>query len=158
METNFFDAMHVIRAALPALRAQRSGAVVNIWSLGGPLSFARFGAYSATKFALEGVSEALNELKTVGVKVLIIEPGQFRTNLAGPSMRHMPVIDAYREVAPYGSSRTTCAARRPAIRRRPPPRSRQRSMHPPRGSDCNLVPMPSLLSVIVRSASAYEVV
>src|SRR5262245_55075003 len=99
METNFFSAMHVTRAALPALRAQRSGAVVNISSLGGQLSFAGFSAYSATKFALEGVSEALaQELKAFGVKVLIVEPGQFRTNLAGPSMRHMPVIDAYRDV------------------------------------------------------------
>jgi NAD(P)-dependent dehydrogenase (short-subunit alcohol dehydrogenase family) len=99
METNFFGAMHVIRAALPALRAQRSGAIVNISSLGGQLSFAGFSAYSATKFALEGVSEALaQELKPLGVKVMIVEPGQFRTDLAGASMRHMPVIDAYRDV------------------------------------------------------------
>jgi len=99
METNFFGAMNVIRAALPTLRTQRSGALVNISSLGGQLSFAGFSAYSATKFAIEGVSEALApEVAPFGVKVLIVEPGQFRTNLAGPSMRHMPVIEAYREI------------------------------------------------------------
>lgn len=99
METNFFGAMNVIRAALPGLRAQRSGAIVNMSSLGGQLSFAGFSAYSATKFALEGASEALaQEVAPFGIKLLIVEPGQFRTNLAGTGMRHMPVIEAYREV------------------------------------------------------------
>lgn len=99
METNFFGAMNVTRAALPILRAQRSGAIVNISSLGGQLSFAGFSAYSAAKFALEGASEALaQEMKPFGVKVLIVEPGQFRTNLAGPSMRHMPRMDVYSDV------------------------------------------------------------
>jgi NAD(P)-dependent dehydrogenase (short-subunit alcohol dehydrogenase family) len=96
METNFFGAMAVIRAALPILRAQRSGAIVNISSLGGQLSFAGFSAYSAGKFALEGASEALaQEVAPFGIKVLIVEPGQFRTNLAGAAMRHMPILDAY---------------------------------------------------------------
>lgn len=99
METNFFGAMNVTRAALPALRAQRSGAIVNISSLGGQLSFAGFSAYSASKFALEGASEALaQELAPFGIKVLIVEPGQFRTGLAGAAMRHMPVMEDYREV------------------------------------------------------------
>ena len=99
METNFFGAMNVTRAALPTLRTQRSGAIVNISSLGGQLSFAGFSAYSATKFAIEGISEALaQEMGPFGVKVLIVEPGQFRTNLAGPGMRHMPAMDVYRDV------------------------------------------------------------
>jgi NADP-dependent 3-hydroxy acid dehydrogenase YdfG len=99
MDTNFFGAMNVTRAALPTLRAQRGGAIVNISSLGGQLSFAGFSAYSATKFALEGASEALaDELKAFGVKVLIVEPGQFRTGFAGAGLRYMPVIDAYRDV------------------------------------------------------------
>jgi NAD(P)-dependent dehydrogenase (short-subunit alcohol dehydrogenase family) len=104
METNFFGAMHVTRAALPILRAQKSGAIVNISSLGGQLSFAGFSAYSATKFAIEGISEALaQEMAPFGVKVLIVEPGQFRTNLAGGGMRHMPVMEAYRDTV--GSTR-----------------------------------------------------
>jgi NAD(P)-dependent dehydrogenase (short-subunit alcohol dehydrogenase family) len=99
MDTNFFGAMTVTRAALPQLRAQGSGAVVNISSLGGQLSMPGFGAYSASKFALEGASEALAaELAPLGIKVMIVEPGQFRTNLAAQgAMRHMPANPAYGE-------------------------------------------------------------
>jgi NAD(P)-dependent dehydrogenase (short-subunit alcohol dehydrogenase family) len=105
MDTNFFGAMAVTRAVLPALRAQGSGAIVNISSLGGQLSFVGFSAYSASKFALEGASEALaQEVAPFGIKVLIVEPGQFRTELAGGSMRHMPEIDAYKAVV--GGTRT----------------------------------------------------
>ncbi|MEJ2816189.1 oxidoreductase [Caulobacter sp. CCG-8] len=98
MDTNFFGALAVIRAALPTLRAQGSGAIVNISSLGGQLSFAGFSAYSASKFALEGASEALaQEVAPFGIKVLIVEPGQFRTDLAGAGMRHMPILAAYQD-------------------------------------------------------------
>jgi NAD(P)-dependent dehydrogenase (short-subunit alcohol dehydrogenase family) len=96
LDTNFFGAAEVIRAVLPALRAQRGGAIVNISSMGGQMSFAGFGAYSASKFALEGLSEALAaEIAPFGIKVLIVEPGQFRTNLAGAGMRHMPELPDY---------------------------------------------------------------
>jgi NAD(P)-dependent dehydrogenase (short-subunit alcohol dehydrogenase family) len=96
LDTNFFGAAEVIRAVLPALRTQRGGAIVNISSMGGQMSFAGFGAYSASKFALEGLSEALAaEVAPFGIKVLIVEPGQFRTNLAGAGMRHMPELPAY---------------------------------------------------------------
>lgn len=96
METNFFGAVAVIQAALPLLRSQGRGAIVNISSIGGQLSFAGFSAYSAAKFALEGVSEALaQEVAPFGIKVLIVEPGNFRTNLLGSGTRHMPVIEAY---------------------------------------------------------------
>jgi NAD(P)-dependent dehydrogenase (short-subunit alcohol dehydrogenase family) len=98
METNFFGAAAVIRAALPVLRTQRAGAIVNVSSMGGQMSFAGFGAYSASKFALEGLSEALAaEVAPFGIKVLIVEPGAFRTNLAGAAMKHMPELDAYRD-------------------------------------------------------------
>ncbi len=98
METNFFGPMAVIMAALPVLRAQGSGAIVNMSSFGGQLSFAGAGAYSASKFALEGASEALaQELAPFGIKVLIVEPGAFRTGFAARALRHMPVMDVYQE-------------------------------------------------------------
>ncbi len=94
--TNLFGAVETTRAVLPVMRAQASGMIVNISSMGGQLSFAGFSAYSATKFALEGLSEALaDEVKGMGIKVMIVEPGAFRTDFAGGALRHMPVIDAY---------------------------------------------------------------
>lgn len=99
METNFFGAVGMTKAALPQFRAQRGGAIVNISSLGGQLSYPGFSAYSASKFALEGFSEALaGEMAPFGVKVLIVEPGAFRTRLAGEAMKHMPIIPAYDQV------------------------------------------------------------
>ncbi len=98
LDTNFFGAMALIRAALPQLRAQGSGAIVNMSSLGGQLSYAGFSAYSASKFALEGASEALaQEVAPFGIKVLIVEPGQFQTKLAGAGMRHMPILAGYQD-------------------------------------------------------------
>lgn len=99
METNFFGAVETIRAVLPGMRARRSGAIVNISSLGGQLSFCGFSAYSATKFALEGMSEALaQEVAPFGVKVLIVEPGAFRTGFAADALKHMPVMPAYKDI------------------------------------------------------------
>lgn len=99
METNFFGAVETIRAVLPGMRARRSGAIVNISSLGGQLSFGGFSAYSATKFALEGMSEALaQEVAPFGVKVLIVEPGAFRTGFAADALKHMPVMPAYQDI------------------------------------------------------------
>ncbi len=100
METNFFGAVAVTKAVLPTLRAQRSGAIVMVSSLGGQLSFAGFGPYSASKFAMEGLTEALaQEIAPFGLKALIVEPGQLRTDFAGPSgMRAMPRSDAYEGV------------------------------------------------------------
>ncbi|MDL2401749.1 oxidoreductase [Rhizobium mayense] len=98
MDTNFFGAMAVTRAALPHMRARGKGAIVNISSMGGQMSFAGVGAYSATKFALEGYSEALaQEVAPFGIKVLIVEPGAFRTSLVSNAERFMPSHDAYRE-------------------------------------------------------------
>jgi len=98
METNFFGAVAVTRAFLPQFREQGYGAIVNISSLGGQLSFAGYSAYSASKFALEGLSEALaTELSSFGIKVLIVEPGAFRTELVGAASKQMPEMDAYKE-------------------------------------------------------------
>lgn len=83
-DLHFFGPAALTRAVLPSMRERRSGAIVNMSSMGGQLSFAGFGAYSATKFALEGLSEALaDEVKGFGIKVLVVEPGSFRTNLFG---------------------------------------------------------------------------
>ena len=96
METNFFGAVAVTRALLPQFRAQGAGAIVNISSLGGQLANAGLGAYCASKFALEGISEALaQEMRPLGIKVLIVEPGAFRTDLMGGGLRYMPAMEAY---------------------------------------------------------------
>lgn len=98
-ETNFFGGVGLIRAALPHMRHRRTGAIVNVSSMGGQMSFAGFGAYSASKFALEGLSEALaQEVASFGIKVLIVEPGAFRTGFAADSLKHMPEISAYKDV------------------------------------------------------------
>ncbi|HMG65740.1 MAG TPA: oxidoreductase [Streptosporangiaceae bacterium] len=79
------------RAVLPHMRARRSGAIVQMSSLGGQMSYAGFGAYSATKCALEGLSEALaDEVGPLGIKVLIVEPGAFRTGLFGSNSASAP--------------------------------------------------------------------
>ncbi|MFB6840365.1 oxidoreductase [Streptomyces sp. NPDC056361] len=83
-DVHVFGPAALTRAVLPHMRARRSGAIVQISSVGGQMSMAGFGAYSATKFALEGMSEALAaEVGPLGVKVLIVEPGAFRTGLFG---------------------------------------------------------------------------
>ncbi|MEV5796750.1 oxidoreductase [Streptomyces collinus] len=81
-DVHVFGPAALVRAVLPHMRERRSGAIVQMSSMGGQLSFAGFGAYSATKFALEGMSEALaDEVREFGVKVLVVEPGAFRTSL-----------------------------------------------------------------------------
>ncbi|MGW3960730.1 oxidoreductase [Amycolatopsis sp. NPDC005003] len=96
MEVMFFGAVAVTKAVLPHLRAQGSGTVVQISSMGGQLSPPGYGAYCAAKFALEGISEALAaEVAPFGVKVLIVEPGAFRTEFGGGRMHRSRTIDAY---------------------------------------------------------------
>jgi NAD(P)-dependent dehydrogenase (short-subunit alcohol dehydrogenase family) len=81
-DVHLFGPAALTRAVLPGMRSRRSGAIVQLSSMGGQLSFAGFSAYSATKFALEGMSEALaDEVRPLGIKVLIVEPGAFRTAL-----------------------------------------------------------------------------
>jgi NAD(P)-dependent dehydrogenase (short-subunit alcohol dehydrogenase family) len=89
VEANFFGVVNVTRAALPVLRQQRSGTFVQFSSLGGRVGGTPgMGAYQAAKFAVEGFSEVLaNEVKPFGVRVIIIEPGAFRTDWQGSSMR-----------------------------------------------------------------------
>ncbi|GAA3140955.1 MULTISPECIES: oxidoreductase [Nonomuraea] len=87
-ETNVHGLVDVTKAVLPGMRARRTGHVVNISSLGGLAAFGATGYYHATKFAVEGLSESLAaEVGPLGIKVTIVEPGGFRTNWSGPSMR-----------------------------------------------------------------------
>ena len=86
-DVNVFGVLNVLRAALPAMRAQRSGFVINMSSQGGVRSFPGSGHYCASKHALEAISDSLAiELADSGVNVLIVEPGPFRTEFAGRSM------------------------------------------------------------------------
>jgi short-subunit dehydrogenase len=83
-EVHVFGPAALTRAVLPQMRERGSGAIVQISSMGGQMSFAGFSAYSGTKFALEGMSEALaDEVRPLGIKVLIVEPGAFRTGFFG---------------------------------------------------------------------------
>ncbi|MBV9748142.1 MAG: SDR family NAD(P)-dependent oxidoreductase [Acetobacteraceae bacterium] len=100
MEVNFFAAAEMTRAVLPAMRAQGSGHILQLTSIGGLAAFGGFGPYCASKFALEGWSEALrDEVGPLGIRVTIVEPGAFRTEFAGSSnMRPERRLDAYRPV------------------------------------------------------------
>lgn len=86
-ETNVFGLIRVTRAILPYLRKQRSGRIVNISSIGGLVGLAGWGIYNSTKFAIEGLSEALAlEVAPLGIDVIIVEPGPFRTDFLGSSL------------------------------------------------------------------------
>ncbi|QQD51920.1 SDR family NAD(P)-dependent oxidoreductase [Pseudomonas fluorescens BBc6R8] len=85
-EINVWGLSAMTRAALPGMRARRSGSIVNISSVGGVAAFPSLSFYNATKFAVEGLSEALSqEVAPLGIKVLLVEPGPFRTDWAGRS-------------------------------------------------------------------------
>ncbi|MBZ5735285.1 SDR family oxidoreductase [Nocardioides sp. TRM66260-LWL] len=101
LETNFFGALWVTQAALPILRAQGSGHILQVSSIGGISAFPLVGIYHASKWALEGLSQSLaQEVADFGVKVTLIEPGGFSTDWAGSSAsRSEPLLDyaAYHE-------------------------------------------------------------
>jgi NAD(P)-dependent dehydrogenase (short-subunit alcohol dehydrogenase family) len=96
-ETHFFGAVAMIKAVLPGMRARRSGAIVNISSIGATVTPVGSGYYAAAKAALEGMSGALRgELAPLGISVTIVEPGAFRTDFAGRSLvQSATAIDDY---------------------------------------------------------------
>ena len=99
LETNVFGAMWVTQAALPFLRAQGSGHILQVSSIGGISAFPLVGAYHASKWALEGFSQTLaQEVADFGIHVTLIEPGGFSTDWSGPSAKHSEQLPAYDEV------------------------------------------------------------
>ncbi len=100
-ETHFFGAVAMIKAVLPGMRGRRSGAIVNISSIGVQLAAVGSGYYAAAKAAIEGLSGALRgELAPLGISVTVVEPGAFRTDFAGRSLaQSVTVIDDYAATA-----------------------------------------------------------
>jgi len=90
MEVNLFALAHLIKAVLPTIRKQRSGRIINVSSIGGKLWSPLGGWYHASKFAVEGLSDALrNELRPFGIDVIVIEPGGVKTEWAGIMLDNM---------------------------------------------------------------------
>lgn len=107
-ETNVFGTLNVLRAALPGMRARRSGHILNISSVGGFTATPGWGVYASTKFAVEGLSEALaGEVGPLGIRVTIVEPGRFRTDFLDSSSLHTEshLIEDYASTA--GGTRDT---------------------------------------------------
>jgi len=99
IETNLFGALWITQAALPYLRAQRSGHILQISSIGGITAFANIGMYHASKWALEGISQSLAlEVADFGINVTIIEPTSYSTDWAGPSAKTAQPLPAYTDV------------------------------------------------------------
>src|ERR1700733_11423522 len=99
IETNLFGALWVTQAALPLLRAQGSGHFLQVSSIGGISAFPNVGAYHASKWALEGFSQALAaEVAGFGIHVTLIEPGGFSTDWAGGSGKRAEPLEAYAPV------------------------------------------------------------
>jgi NAD(P)-dependent dehydrogenase (short-subunit alcohol dehydrogenase family) len=95
-ETNVFGALWVTQAALPILRAQGSGHIIQVTSIGGITAFPNIGAYHASKWALEGITQSLaGEVAGFGIKVTIIEPTGYATDWAGSSARHAEPLADY---------------------------------------------------------------
>jgi NAD(P)-dependent dehydrogenase (short-subunit alcohol dehydrogenase family) len=99
LETNVLGALWVTQAALPILRAQGSGHILQVSSIGGISAFLNTGAYHASKWALEGISQSLaQEVAGFGVKVTLIEPTGYSTDWAGSSAQHSADLPAYAPV------------------------------------------------------------
>jgi NAD(P)-dependent dehydrogenase (short-subunit alcohol dehydrogenase family) len=102
--TNFWGVAYVMRAALPAMRKQRSGHIFNISSVAGAVGFKHCSAYGSAKFALEGLSLAVaNEVEQFGIKITVVEPGFFRTDLLAPQS----VVWGKNTIADYAGESST---------------------------------------------------
>ncbi len=112
LDTNFFGAVWVTQAALPYLRAQRSGHIIQVSSIGGLIAFPYLGAYHASKWALEGLTQSLaGEVAGFGVRVTLVEPGGFATGIVSGAPQ-ADMLDAYSaEYGRFQADRTTRMAR-----------------------------------------------
>ncbi len=98
-DTNFFGMLNVTRALLPTFRKQAAGHILNFSSVVGRMSFPTMGIYSATKFAIEGASEALAaEIKSFGIKLTLIEPGAFNTDFGKRSLGKAEPMPEYKDL------------------------------------------------------------
>jgi NAD(P)-dependent dehydrogenase (short-subunit alcohol dehydrogenase family) len=110
METNFFGALWVTQAALPIMRAQGSGHIIQVSSIGGISAFPTVGAYHASKWALEGFSQSLaQEVAGFGINVTLIEPGGFSTDWSGPSATRSEENPAYADVREAAKNRPSAS-------------------------------------------------
>src|ERR1700710_1405943 len=114
IETNLFGALWVTQAALPFLRQQRSGHILQVSSIGGVTAFPGIGMYHASKWALEGLSQALaGEVAAFGISVMIIKPGAYSTDWSGPSSRSATPLPAYDEFRAENAQRVAARRSRP---------------------------------------------
>lgn len=112
LDTNLFGALWVTQAALPYLRDQGGGHILQVSSLGGLAAFPTLGLYNASKWALEGLSEALaQEVAAFGVRVTLVEPGPYGTDWSGASAAHTEPLPAYEPVR--AARRAGASARAP---------------------------------------------
>ncbi|WP_232524665.1 SDR family oxidoreductase [Nocardioides mangrovicus] len=111
LETNLFGAVWVTQAAIPVMREQGSGHIIQVSSIGGISAFPTVGAYHASKWALEGISQSLaQEVAGFGIHVTLIEPGGFSTDWSGPSASHSEEISAYADVREAAQNRPSKAS------------------------------------------------
>ncbi|MGO4330094.1 oxidoreductase [Cupriavidus sp. 2TAF22] len=115
-DVNVFGAISVAQAVLPHMRQRRRGHILNVTSMGGLMTFPGVGIYNASKFALEGINEALSkEVREFGIKVTAIEPGAFRTDWAGRSMQRTAseIEDYATMLAPLRAARAARSGKQP---------------------------------------------
>lgn len=106
LETNLFGALWVTQAAVPLMREQGSGHIIQVSSIGGISAFPTVGIYHASKWALEGLSQALaQEVAGFGIKVTLVEPGGFSTDWGGPSASHSEEMEEYAGVREAAANR-----------------------------------------------------
>ena len=106
LETNLFGAIWITQAALPIMREQSSGHIIQVSSIGGISAFPGIGAYHASKWALEGITQSLaQEVKDFGINVTLVEPAGYSTDWSGPSAKHATKLIAYSKVREASENR-----------------------------------------------------